>query len=217
MKEILCFGDSNTYGLIPGMLSNYARYDEHTRWTGLLQEKLNIYGYRIIEEGLCGRTTIFDDATRQGRNGAQVLPMLLESHQPLEWVVLMLGTNDCKSYYGASAKEIGDGLETLVQQVRAKDEQINILLISPIHLGERVYEEQFDPEFDVASIAVSKELKQVYQEIAKRNHCEFLAASDYAEPSLADMEHLTPQGHENLAEAVYDTITSCYRKNFKIA
>ena len=70
MKEILCFGDSNTYGLIPGTTR---RYDRETRWTGILAEKLYDKGYRIIEEGLCGRTSVFDDATRDGRNGAKVM------------------------------------------------------------------------------------------------------------------------------------------------
>ena len=64
MKEILCFGDSNTYGLIPGTTR---RYDRETRWTGILAEKLYDKGYRIIEEGLCGRTSVFDDATRDGK------------------------------------------------------------------------------------------------------------------------------------------------------
>ena len=76
MKEILCFGDSNTYGLIPKHSTR--RYDRETRWTGILAEKLYDKGYRIIEEGLCGKNqSVFDDATRDGRNGAKVLPMLL--------------------------------------------------------------------------------------------------------------------------------------------
>ena len=111
MKEILCFGDSNTYGLIPGTTR---RYDRETRWTGILAEKLYDRGYRIIEEGLCGRTSVFDDATRDGRNGAKVLPMLLETHAPLDQVVLMLGTNDCKTYNHASADRIGKGIEKLI-------------------------------------------------------------------------------------------------------
>ena len=79
MKEILCFGDSNTYGLIPGTTR---RYDREARWTGILAEKLYDKGYRIIEEGLCGRTSVFDDATRDGRNGAKVLPIPSTSTKP---------------------------------------------------------------------------------------------------------------------------------------
>ena len=61
MKEILCFGDSNTYGLIPGTTS---RFDRDTRWTGILESELFSKGYKIVEEGLCGRTTIFEDELR---------------------------------------------------------------------------------------------------------------------------------------------------------
>lgn len=96
MREILCFGDSNTYGLIPGTEN---RFDRNTRWTGILDKHLYAKGYRIIEEGLCGRTTRFDDRTREGRNGTKMLPVLLETHKPIDRVILMLGTNDCKFCY----------------------------------------------------------------------------------------------------------------------
>ena len=81
MKEILCFGDSNTYGLIPGTKNRYGR---DTRWTGLIEQQLYGKGCRIIEEGLCGRTTVFEDELREGRKGAAFLPTLLESHAPVD-------------------------------------------------------------------------------------------------------------------------------------
>lgn len=199
MKEILCFGDSNTYGLIPGTTR---RYDRETRWTGILAEKLYDKGYRIIEEGLCGRTSVFDDATRDGRNGAKVLPMLLETHAPLDQVVLMLGTNDCKIYNHASAERIGKGIEKLIQQIKKHDPTIDILLVSPIELGEDVWKPGFDPEFDQHSVKVSKQLKQTYLKIAWKYGCDFLAASDVAKPSKADMEHMNEKGHKNLAKAI---------------
>lgn len=87
MKEILCFGDSNTYGLIPGTKNRYGR---DTRWTGLIEQQLYGKGCRIIEEGLCGRTTVFEDELREGRKGAAFLPTLLESHAPVDRVVLCL-------------------------------------------------------------------------------------------------------------------------------
>lgn len=101
MKQILCFGDSNTYGLIPG---TWDRYDWKTRWTGVTGDHFLSKGYRVIEEGLCGRTTVFEDPLRAGRNASALLPVILESHSPVEAVVLMLGTNDCKSYYDASVE-----------------------------------------------------------------------------------------------------------------
>ena len=75
MREILCFGDSNTYGLIPGTKE---RYKENIRWTGILQQKLKEQDCRIVEEGLCGRTTVFEDELRKNRKGSDLLPVLLK-------------------------------------------------------------------------------------------------------------------------------------------
>ena len=196
MKQILCFGDSNTYGLIPGTKD---RYPWEVRWTGILAEGIREKGFQVVEEGLCGRTTVFEDELRDNRRGAAVLPMILESHQPLEKVVLMLGTNDCKTIYQASAEVIGKGVEKLVHQIQAADENIEILLVSPILLGEGVGEEGYDPEFNQESVETSKGLKAVYEQVAKRNGCAFLAASDYAKASGADREHLDEKGHRQLA------------------
>ena len=195
MKEILCFGDSNTYGLIPGTKERYGR---DTRWTGLLEQHLYEKGYRIIEE----------DELREGRKGAALLPTLLESHAPIDRVVLMLGTNDCKSLYNASAEVIGLGIEQLLKQIRKIDSDTRILLISPIQLGEGVWEPEFDPEFNQKSVEVSKKLKSVYQRIALKYNCDFLAASDIAAPSSADREHLNEEGHQKLAEAVLKVIAA---------
>lgn len=203
MKQILCFGDSNTYGLIPGTKE---RYPWEVRWTGILAQGVKEKGFQVVEEGLCGRTTVFEDELRENRKGAAVLPMILESHQPLEKVILMLGTNDCKTIYQASAEVIGKGIEKLVHQIQAADENIEILLVSPILLGEGVGEEGYDPEFNQESVRISKELKIVYEQVAKRNGCAFLAASDYAKASGKDREHLDETGHRRLAEAVLQKI-----------
>ena len=104
MKQILCFGDSNTYGLIPGTTNQ--RYGWGTRWTSILDDKVRTKGYRVIEEGLCGRTTVFDDPFRTERRGTEMLPAILESHRPVDTIVLMLGTNDCKSVYSATPEVI---------------------------------------------------------------------------------------------------------------
>ncbi len=199
MSEILCFGDSNTYGLVPGQK---ARFNRNIRWTGILQKELEKKGDYIIEEGLCGRTTVFQDRLRNGRRGSELLPTILESHQPVDQVILMLGTNDCKSYYKASAEVIGLGIEKLIEQIKNVNEKIRILLVSPICLKEGVGEEGFDPEFDEESVQTSRRLKDVYQKIAKKHQCDFLAASDVAEASDTDREHLDEKNHARLAKAM---------------
>lgn len=199
VKRILCFGDSNTYGYIP---EGNGRYGQDIRWTGILQEKLASEAV-IIEEGLCGRTTVFQDELRPGRRGIELLPVLLESHAPLDLVIIMLGTNDCKTVYGANAEVIGKGMEKLAKQVKAQLPQTPILLISPIWLGEEVWKQEYDPEFSAESVQVSKKLKSVYQKIAEKNGCLFLAASDVTKASNVDQEHLDEAGHKELADAIY--------------
>lgn len=203
MKQILCFGDSNTYGLIPGTKE---RFNWETRWTGILDKKIRNKGYRIIEEGLCGRTTIFDDPYRLGRKGIDMLPITLETHKPVDTIVLMLGTNDCKTAFAATAEKIGEGVDTLIEKIKAVDKNINVLLVSPIELGNRVWEEGFDPEFDGRSVGVSKRLPEVYKKIADKWDIDFLQASNYAYPSDEDREHLNAEGHRILATAIFDKL-----------
>lgn len=138
--------------------------------------------------------------------GSDMLPVLLESHNPINIVVLMLGTNDCKSYYHASAEVIGKGIEKLIEQIWNYSQSVKILLVSPILLGQEVWKTEFDPEFDTDSIETSKQLKAVYERIAKKQNIEFLAASDYAKPSKEDQEHMSVEGHRRLAEAVIEKI-----------
>ncbi|WP_406543947.1 SGNH/GDSL hydrolase family protein [Pseudobutyrivibrio sp.] len=205
MKSVLCFGDSNTYGLKP---DGSGRFDKTERWTGVLSEMLGHQDYEVIEEGLVGRTTVFEDSTRQGRNGSKLLPILLESHGPVDTVVVMLGTNDCKAVYNASPKLIARGAEILLRQIRDNNSAAKILLLSPIHLGETVWKEEFDPEFDEKSVITSKELKAVFAKLAEEFDCMFLAASDVAKPSETDQEHLDEKGHLALANAIYKKLVA---------
>lgn len=207
MKTILCFGDSNTYGLNP---RDKSRFDYNTRWTGILEQKLYKYGFRVAEEGLCGRTTIFPDELRTNRRGVDVLPFLLETHSPVEYVVLMLGTNDCKTRFQATPYIIGNGIRQLIKQIRDAG-NAKILLVSPIHLAHGVGENGFDPEFNEDSVVLSKQLKQEYYEISQSENCLFLAASDISSPSETDREHMDETGHHALAEAIFNVLYN----NFK--
>lgn len=207
MRQILCFGDSNTYGLVPGMKQ---RYSWGIRWTSIVEEEVRKWGCHVIEEGLCGRTTMFEDVYRKGRNGTEMLPILLETHAPIDTVVLMLGTNDCKTAYGASPQRIGEGIEKLLDQIETWNAGANVLLVSPIALAEGVGEEGYDPEFDENAVVVSKALPEVYAEIADRRGIDFLAASDYACADGADREHLGVAGHRHLATAVIRKLEDMY-------
>lgn len=202
MKEILCFGDSNTYGLIPATTKRYAY---GIRWSSILEQKIkeNKLKYQVQEEGLCGRTTVFDDPFRENRRGSQMFPAILETHRPMDILILMLGTNDCKEFYKASAEMIGKGIEHLLDQIELYAQGTKVLLVSPIHLGEQVFLENFDPEFSKKSLKVSKELSKVYKKIAQKRNLLFLDAAKVAISSTLDQEHLDEAGHKALAEAIY--------------
>ena len=201
--NILCFGDSNTWGYKP---DKTGRFNENIRWTALLQKKLGPK-YHIIEEGLCGRTTVFHDELREGRRGLDMIGVTVEMHDPLDLVIIMLGTNDCKTRYGASASVIAKGLDQVIRKARLYASQpFDLLVISPIHLGHGVGEQDFDPEFDQNSEFVSRNLADEYRKVALQNHAAFLNAADFASPSATDREHLNEAGHAALADAVYNKI-----------
>lgn len=116
-KSILCYGDSLTWGWIPvAEGAPTLRYPFKHRWTGAMAAKLG-EGFHIIEEGLSARTTCLDDPNDPRLNGSAYLPAALASHFPLDLVIVMLGTNDTKSYFRRTPYEITTGMAKLVGQV----------------------------------------------------------------------------------------------------
>ena len=107
----ICYGDSNTWGYDP---VSRGRLDEKSRWTRVLGSTLGD-GYEVIEEGLGGRTTVWDDPIEGYKNGKEYLVPCLESHQPLDLVIIMLGTNDLKKRFSVSAFDIAQGAQVLVR------------------------------------------------------------------------------------------------------
>ena len=203
MRQILCYGDSNTYGLIP---KENGRYPWGIRWTSRLNERLGLDKYRVIEEGLCGRTTVFDDPFRDFRNGSAFIQSVLETNRDFDLIILMLGTNDCKTVYKTTPDIIARGIKKITGQIRSFVGDSKILLVSPIHLGESVWKEEYDPEFSEESIEVSKQLGSAYQKLAVQEGLYFLDASAVAEPSSTDQEHLNETGHMKLADAIYEKV-----------
>lgn len=114
MKRVLCYGDSNTWGFDP---QSQRRFPADVRWTGVLAERLGSE-YLIIEEGLNGRTTRFDDPLEEGRNGWHYLRPCVESHRPLDAVLVMLGTNDLKQRFNLNASDIAQSAASLADHAR---------------------------------------------------------------------------------------------------
>lgn len=121
MRSLLLFGDSNTHGTMPMPDLDFdGRFDRDDRWAGRLARLLP--GWEVIAEGHPGRTTVHDDPVEGAhRNGLSVLPALLESHRPLDLVLVMLGTNDLKQRFSVNACDIALSLERLVRVIRGSD------------------------------------------------------------------------------------------------
>ena len=112
MKSVVCFGDSNTYGYDP---STGDRFPDSVRWTCLLQGLLGD-GYKVIEEGLNGRTTVFEDPNDDWKKGVDYIKGILCTHRPVDYLVIMLGSNDMKTIFNASPDDISAGLNEIVQK-----------------------------------------------------------------------------------------------------
>lgn len=201
MKTVLCYGDSNTYGFNP---SNGFRYPENVRWTGRLGFALGD-GYKIIEEGCNGRTTVFDDPLEGWKNGLGYLRPCLNSHKPVDIVILMLGSNDLKETFHASAQQIAEGAATLVEVIQDFTAEKQgfvpyIILVSPPEIGEGICRSPFYGSFSEEAVGRSREFPQWYRMVAQRHRCIFFDAAKHIQPSQEDSLHLPPEGHAKLAE-----------------
>lgn len=203
MKTILCYGDSNTWGYDPNAADEkLQRLPAGQRWPRVMGRALGD-GYDILEEGLSGRTTVFEDAATPGRNGLALLAPILHTHQPMDLLVFMLGTNDTKPKFAASAEEIANGMQALLK-VALDGFQYDsrkppkVLVISPIHVTRDIT----PGIFDAASVETSQQLAGAYALLAARYGCGFLDAAQVTAPSPADGIHLDAGGHQALGGAV---------------
>jgi lysophospholipase L1-like esterase len=202
-RQVLCYGDSNTWGCVPLEDSEEpVRFPRAERWTGVLQDELGT-DYWIIDEGLNGRTTTRDDQVEPYRNGLASLLPTLETHHPLDLVIVMLGTNDLKRQFGASPAQIAASAGELVDVIRESGFGPNraapqVLLICPPPVGQL---RQFAGEFEDA-FEKSRQLAPEFRSIASTRFCDFLDAGEYACGSDTDGVHLDRAAHSSLGKAV---------------
>ncbi len=207
MKNILCYGDSNTWGFDPAT-GNRIIYNK--RWSGVLQNNLGA-DFNVIEEGLNGRTTVWDDPLHGGfKNGKEYLTPCLASHKPLDLVILFLGTNDLKTRFSLSASEVTSGIQVLVNMVLNSNSGIDeaspqLLLVSPPLIGEVPASSRFCEEFEGAC-EKSRKLGPYFKEVAREYNLEFLDASDIVKASEIDGIHLDMDQHIKLGHSMAEKV-----------
>ncbi len=191
MKTVVCFGDSNTFGYIPG---TGGRYTQDVRWPHRMAKILG-EGYEVIAEGLSGRTTVFSDYIEPYRAGIEQIVPVVQSHAP-DALVVMLGTNDTKTRYHVCAQEIGYGMEELLLRLRtaypfSAVPKVVLVAPAPLRCKEGV-------EFSTESVEKSRQLAAIYEDIAQRFGCGYLDAGQFAILG-EDGIHFTPQDHAEMA------------------
>lgn len=213
-KTILCYGASNTYGQKP---DRSGRFAANERWTGILQDKLGD-GYSIIEEGLGGRTTDLDhpNPNKPNRNGLTYFKACFESHIPLDFIVIMLGTNDLKTTYDRSAQEIAEALRQFPEYVtsfcNAKSlPQPQVLLVSPPYMNDQaplfISSMPTSGIYDETSVQKSHELAKYVQQVANQTHSIFLDSAPITQTGK-DGYHLDRPSQTALAAALYGILTN---------
>lgn len=204
-KHIVCFGDSNTHGYCA---MNDGRFDENERWTCFLQKNLG-EDYLVLEEGLSGRTTCFNDPLFEGLSGLDYIYPCLMSHEPVDLLVIMLGTNDTKERFGASTACIGLGLKRLVQKAVSvtdcwRDKKPQILVVTPQNIGDEYEHSAVRTTMGAGCAEKSRGLGEQYKAVAELTGCHYLDANEVisASPNHIDFMHLTAEGHRQLADAL---------------
>lgn len=206
-KHIVCLGDSNTHGYCadPADCADGGwRFNESERWPRLLQQLLGEQ-YLVVEEGLSGRTTCFDDPLNEGLSALDYITPCLKSHEKVDLLVIMLGTNDTKERFNASAACIGLGMYRLVRKAIATDcwvnEKPNILVIAPPPIGQQLLQTPMAETMGRGCVEKSRQLSGYYRQHCQTLGCHFLDAGLLgAEFNPVDHMHLTRKGHECLAK-----------------
>lgn len=202
-KHIVCFGDSNTHGY---RAEDNGRFGEDQRWTRLLEQYLG-EEYLVLEEGLSGRTTCYDDPIHEGLSGLSAIYPCLMSHEPVDLLIIMLGTNDTKERFASSAACIALGLKRLVAKAIATTDcwknKPNILIITPKNIDKEYQQTEVGSTMGRGCTEKSEALGPEFKKIAALMGCHYFDANEVVmENNHIDYMHLTAQGHQALASAL---------------
>ena len=208
MKTILCYGDSNTWGYIPG---SGERYPYDVRWPGVMQGELG-KDFMVIEEGCSGRTTVWDDPIEGDKNGKSYLPACLYSHHPIDLVIIMLGTNDLKMRFSLSAYDIAEGIGTLTEMAlksgcgpKRGAPEVLILIPPPV--------QEVNDFAEMLSGGRQKSLKlpKHIQRLAQELGVDFMDTAEIVEVSQVDGVHFEAPDQTKLGKAVAAKVRAIFK------
>ncbi len=210
-KHILCLGDSNTHGYCADpadCASGGIRFNEDERWTCRLQAALGP-DYLVTEEGLSGRTTVFPDPLHETMDALTVIYSLLKSHEAVDLLIIMLGTNDVKERFGANAPCIALGMERLVRKAQSVDcwgdHAPNILVVCPPCILPEMEGSDNGLTMGRGCIEKSRALPPYLKAHVALTGAHYTEALD-CEFNRVDGMHLTRRGHAQLAEKLAELV-----------
>ncbi len=202
MVEIVCFGDSNTFGFNP---KNGKRYDENTRWSGILKCKLKAK-YNVIEAGCNNRTCYSINPDSEELTGFKILPKYLKP--TTDYIILAVGLNDLQKFYSSSDDEIRKGILNLIEIARKISPQGKIIILAPSRIKENILNSYFAMLFNKEAIEKSIKMNKIYVEVAKENNCEIINLDTHVQPSDIDGLHYLEEEHKKIAEII---INKCFK------
>ncbi len=209
-KRIVCFGDSNTWGY---NAETDGRFDDDVRWTGILSNELR-NEFSVVEEGVSGRTTVFDDPLNEGLCGIKYLHTILMTHSPIDLLIIMLGTNDTKERFSATPKNIADGVDRLIKKAVISNVWRNepkILVVAPIIINEKCYSSHVAGGMGAKCVEKSRELPGLMKQCAEMNKCEFMDCNDYTKVNEVDYMHLDAESHTIFGKALSVKVKSLFK------
>lgn len=216
MKEILCFGDSNTWG---ADTEHNRRFSFDERWCGVLENSIGRDKIKVYENGLGGRTAAFSDPVVECVNGCEYMRETMLMVAPVDLVIIMLGTNDTKTHLGQLPHSLARGLERLIQIVKTPiwmfrgmegDKLPEVMIIAPPDL--RIDDQVISPCVDLneARLARMTEMRRQYREVAEKYNCYFYDAAHLSEYCGFDGVHLRKEGQRLLGEAVAEEVKKIF-------
>ncbi|WP_420413020.1 SGNH/GDSL hydrolase family protein [Roseibium sp.] len=201
--SVVCFGDSLTWGFVPGKKS---RYGHDVRWTRLLQKELGPEFY-VIEDGVNGRTTVFEDPVRGDKNGLEHLATVRKSHMPIDILIIMLGTNDLQDRFQMSADAIGLAMGRILFAATQPTDDVEghapkVLLMAPPPLGDFTGKEYEGIYSNAHGSEQSKRLADVYRQLTETYGVAFFDTGSVVSVSNVDAVHLEAEPQKDLAKAI---------------